>query len=73
MDIGMYGAKIRTNARLAAGTAVLLELVPPEEPQIRVAVVVWRVDANGLVFLFSRGIQHRLIPAAQLASGGQAE
>ena len=60
----MYGAKVRTNARLRSGTTVELEIVPPEGPPLRVGAVVWRVDSDGLVFLFSREIQHRLIRVA---------
>ena len=64
VDISMSAAKVRTNARLKTGTTVQLEVVPPEGPQLHVGAVVWRVDSDGLAFLFSRGIQHRLIPVA---------
>ena len=64
VDLSLFGAKVRTNARLVTGTAVELELVPPGETELRVAAVVWRVDADGLAFLFSRAIQHRLLRAA---------
>ena len=64
VDISTHGAKIRTNARLTTGTAVQLEIIPPAGPEIRVAAVVWRVDSDGLAFLFSRGIEHHLIRAA---------
>ena len=47
-----------------AGTAVRLELIPPEGPAIRVGALVWRADADGLAFLFGRDIQHRFIRAA---------
>ncbi len=60
-DISMYGAKVRTKARLATGTAVQLELVPPEGPPLRVDAVVWRVDSGGLAFVFNRGIEHPLL------------
>ena len=63
MDISMYGAKVRTNARLRSGTTVELEIVPPEGPPLRVGAVVWRVDSDGLVFLFRDGIQHPLLRA----------
>jgi hypothetical protein len=43
---------------------VRLELIPPEGPPLRVGALVWRVDADGLAFLFGRGIQHRFIRAA---------
>ena len=61
VDISTHGAKVRTKAQLKTGTTVQLELVPPEGPPLRVGALVWRIDANGLAFLFSHGIQHRLI------------
>jgi hypothetical protein len=63
VDISTHGAKVRTKAPLKTGATVQLELVPPEGPPLRVGALVWRIDANGLAFLFSRGIQHRLIRA----------
>ncbi|HET8530815.1 MAG TPA: PilZ domain-containing protein [Methylomirabilota bacterium] len=64
VDISAHGARIRTKVRLRTGTAVRLELIPPEGPSLRVGALVWRVDADGLAFLFGRGIQHRFIRAA---------
>jgi PilZ domain-containing protein len=64
MDISAHGAKVRTKVRLKTGTSVRLEFVPPEGPPLRVGALVWRVDADGLAFLFARGIQHRFIRAA---------
>ena len=62
VDLSTHGAKVRTNVRLKAGTTVQLELVPPEGLPLRVDALVWRADADGLAFLFSHTIQHRLIP-----------
>ncbi len=64
VDISAHGAKVRTKARLKTGTAVRLELVPPEGPPLRVGALVWRVDPDGLAFLFAQGIAHRFIRAA---------
>jgi hypothetical protein len=64
VDISAHGARISTKVRLRTGTAVQLELIPPEGPSLRVGALVWRVDADGLAFLFGRGIQHRVIRAA---------
>jgi hypothetical protein len=64
VDISAHGARIRTKARLRTGTAVRLEFIPPEGPSIRVGALVWRLDTDGLAFLFGRGIQHRFIRAA---------
>jgi len=61
VDVSTHGTKVRTNARLQTGTAVQLELVPPEGPPIRVGALVWRIDTDGLALMFSRNIQHRLI------------
>ena len=63
LDISPVGAKVRTTARLKTGTPVQLEVVPPEGPPLRVGAVVWRMDADGLAFVFSAGIQHRLLRA----------
>jgi PilZ domain len=63
LDISPFGAKVRTKARLKTGTPVQLEVVPPEGPPLRVGAVVWRMDADGLAFVFSAGIHHRLLRA----------
>jgi hypothetical protein len=64
LDISPSSAKVRTKARLKTGTSVQLDVVPPEGPPLRVGAMVWRVDTDGLAFIFSNGIQHRLIRAA---------
>jgi len=61
VDLSTHGTKVKTNARLQTGTAVQLEVVPPEGPPIRVGALVWRIDTDGLALLFSRNIHHRLI------------
>jgi PilZ domain len=65
VDISPFGAKVRTKARLKTGTSVRLEVVPPEGPPLRVGAMVWRVDPDGLAFLFSSGIQHRLLRSSR--------
>jgi hypothetical protein len=57
VDVSTQGAKIRTKARLKTGTMVQLELVPPEGPPLHTGALVWRIDADGLAFLFSDAIQ----------------
>jgi hypothetical protein len=61
VDVSTHGAKIRTNARVETGATVQLELVPPDGPRLRVEALVWRIDTDGLAFLFCDTIQHRLI------------
>jgi hypothetical protein len=58
LDISTHGARVRTKARLKTGTIVQLELVPPEGPPLRVGALVWRIDGNGLAFIFEREVQH---------------
>jgi len=65
VDISRFGAKVRTKARLKVGAAVHLEVVPPEGPRLQVEAMVWRVDPDGPAFLFSSGIQHRLLRSPQ--------
>jgi PilZ domain-containing protein len=68
VDISSHGAKVRIKTRLKTGTGVRLEIVPPEGPPLRVAALVWRVDADGLVFLFARDIHHQAIRGSMTAS-----
>ena len=58
LDISTQGARVKTKARLKTGTTVQLELVPPEGPPLRVGALVWRIDTEGLAFLFEREVQH---------------
>ena len=59
----MFGAKVRTKARLATGTTAQLDLVFPEGSPLRVEAVVWRVDSDGLAFLFRQAIEHPMLRA----------
>ena len=61
LDLSPFGAKVRAKTRLKVGTAVRVEVVPPDGPPLRVGATVWRVDSDGMAFLFSSGIRHRLI------------
>lgn len=64
VDISSQGAKVMTSARLRTGTVVRLQIVPPGTTPLRVVALVWRLDADGVAFLFSRTIQHPFIRAA---------
>jgi len=69
MDVSTMGAKVRTNARLKIGTAVGLEFTPPQGPHLRVSAIVWRIDGDGLAFMFDRGIEH---PSLRTTSSARA-
>src|ERR1700720_2490874 len=64
MDISSHGAKVMTGARLRSGAVVRLQIIPPEGTPLTVGALVWRNDADGVAFLFARGIQHPFIRAA---------
>jgi hypothetical protein len=64
MDISHHGAKVTTRARLRTGTVVRLQIIPPDGTPLRVGALVWRNDADGIAFLFARGIHHPFIRAA---------
>ncbi len=60
MDISAQGAKVSPQVPLRSGTAVRLQFVPPDGPLLRLGAVVWRVDADGLAFLFARNLEHEV-------------
>ena len=61
VDIGVRGAKISPKIWLQTGTEVRLQFAPPEGAPIRVGALVWRVDADGLAFLFAHPLDHPLV------------
>jgi CheY-like chemotaxis protein len=58
VDISAQGAKVSPQVPLRSGTAVRLQFVPPDGPLVRLGAVVWRVDADGLAFLFAHNLEH---------------
>ncbi len=61
VDISAQGAKVSPQVPLRSGTEVRLQFVPPDGPLLRLGAVVWRVDADGLVFLFARNIEYEVM------------
>ncbi len=64
VDISAQGAKVSPKVPLGSGTVVRLQFVPPDGPLLLVGAVVWRVDADGLAFLFARNLEHQVIRKA---------
>jgi hypothetical protein len=64
VDISSYGAKVMTSAKLRSGTAVRLQIIPPNGAPLRVGALVWRIDADGVAFFFARSVQHPFIRTA---------
>ena len=52
VDVSARGAKLRPKNDLQAGTPLTLQFVKPNGKPVRVAAMVWRVDADGLGVLF---------------------
>jgi hypothetical protein len=52
VDVSTRGAKLRPRADLLPGTPLTLQFVKPNGRPVRVAAMVWRVDADGLGVLF---------------------
>ncbi len=52
VDVSARGAKLRPKGDLQAGTPLTLQFVKPNGRPVRVAAMVWRVDADGLGVLF---------------------
>ena len=64
MDIGAHGAKLATSAPLQLGTVVRLQIIPPIGRPLQVGALVWRLDTDGVAFLFGRSVYHPFIRAA---------
>jgi hypothetical protein len=64
VDISAQGAKVSPKIWLRSGTTVRLQFVPPDGELLRVGALVWRVDSDGLAFLFARSIKHPVIRTA---------
>lgn len=52
VDVSTRGAKLRPRGDLLPGTALTLQFVKPNGRRVRVAAMVWRVDADGLGVFF---------------------
>jgi len=52
VDVSARGAKLRPKADLQAGTPLTLQFVKPNDRPVRVAAMIWRVDADGLGVFF---------------------
>jgi len=74
VDVSGRGARVRPTERLAEGSVARLHFHPPSGPSFDVEAVVWRVDPEGLSFLFTADNQSRLtgllaqLPVASRAS-----
>jgi hypothetical protein len=52
VDVSARGAKLRPKGDLQAGTSLTLQFVKPNGRPVRMAAMVWRVDADGLGVFF---------------------
>jgi len=52
VDVSARGAKLRPRGELQAGQSLTLQFVKPNGKPVRVAAMVWRVDADGVGVLF---------------------
>lgn len=59
VDLSVNGAKLRPHGEMQPGTAVELQLHPPEGGTLNVSAVVWRVDSDAMAVLFLRSIRVR--------------
>jgi hypothetical protein len=64
VDVSPVGAKVRPYQPLEPGTMVVLNFHPPEAEAVDVRAMVWRTDADGLVFFFLGGRVGDLLLAA---------
>ncbi len=60
VNVGGRGARVRPTERLGEGSVARLHFHPPAGPSFDVDAVVWRVDPDGLAFIFTTDHQSRL-------------
>lgn len=73
VNVSGRGARVRPTERLAEGSVAGLHFHPPTGPSFDVEAVVWRVDPEGLSFLFTADNQKRLTALlAQLPEASRA-
>ncbi|HEY7204204.1 MAG TPA: PilZ domain-containing protein [Methylomirabilota bacterium] len=68
VDLSPNGTKLKPRAEMAPGTAVELQLQPPDGQALHVSGLVWRLDTDGMAVMFLRNI-----PVQFSASGTRPE
>ena len=56
LQLSANGTKLKPRAEMAPGTAVELQLQPPDGHPVNVAGLVWRLDTDGMAVMFLRNI-----------------
>jgi PilZ domain-containing protein len=56
VDLSANGTKLKPRAEMPPGTAVELQLQPPDGHPVNVAGLVWRLDTDGMAVMFLRNI-----------------
>ena len=62
LNLGPAGAKLRLDEPLPEGTAATLHFTPAEGCGMDVEAIVWRTDADGPVFFFTKATKSDLNP-----------
>ena len=60
INVSSRGAKLRPTERLDEGSVAQLHFHPPNGSSLDVEAIVWRVDRDGLAFVFADDHQRRL-------------
>lgn len=68
LNVSGRGAKVIPAERLDEGSVAQLHFHPPDGSSLDVEAIVWRVDRDGLAFVFTADHQRRV--ATLLAQGG---
>lgn len=56
VDLSPHGAKLKPRGEIEPGTAVVVNLYPPDARAFSVSGVVWRVDADSMAVMFLKTI-----------------
>lgn len=56
VDVSANGVKLKPRGEMPLGTAVELQLQPPDGQAVHVSGLVWRMDTDGMAVIFLRNI-----------------
>jgi hypothetical protein len=60
VDLSANGTKLKPRAEMPPGTAVEVQLHPPDGQAVNVSGLVWRLDTDGMAVIFLRNIPVQL-------------
>jgi len=71
VDLSANGARLKPRGEIQPGTAVEVQLQPPNGSPVNVAAVVWRVDPDSMAVLFLRSVAAHIEAGSTLSENAR--